>query len=149
MPDMLGSNAMLGPVVALVTWTFVVMIWLYAARLPALKRAGVSLDGLIGGKPGGLDGVVEDKAQWKAHNYNHLTEQPTLFYAIAISLLLLGHSEGPALWLAWAYVALRVLHSLVQVMINVVKWRFLIFTIASLCVMGMTLLALLDLFHTT
>lgn len=143
MTDILESKAMLGPVVALVTWTLVVMMWLYAARIPALKRAGISLDGLIGSRPGGLDGVVEDKAQWKAHNYNHLTEQPTLFYAIAISLILLGQGGGVALWLAWTYVALRVLHSLVQITVNVVKWRFLIFTFASLCLMGMTLRAIL------
>ena len=81
---------MLAPVVALVAWTLVMQIWMYATRLPAMRRKGIELKGRRGGRGAQLDGVLEDEVQWKAHNYNHLLEQPTLFYAIAISLALLG-----------------------------------------------------------
>ena len=77
-------SPILGPVVALVAWTLVMMIWMYAVRFPALARKGISLKGRVGSKGGDLDGVVEPEVQWKAHNYNHLLEQPTLFYAIAL-----------------------------------------------------------------
>ena len=71
------------------------------------------------------------RVRWKADNYNHLMEQPTLFYATALTLALIGQGEGLNLWLAWAYVALRVIHSLVQVLINVIVVRFTVFMIAS------------------
>ena len=122
----------LAPVVALVAWSLVMQVWMYATRFPAMRRAGISLKGRRGGRGGALDGVVEDQVQWKAHNYNHLMEQPTLFYAIALSLALLGGGGvWINLWLAWGYVAFRILHSLIQATSNVVKWRFLAFSAGS------------------
>ena len=133
------NSPILAPVVALVAWTLLMQIWMYATRLPALRRAGISLKGRRGGRGGQLDGVIEDQVQWKAHNYNHLLEQPTLFYAIAITLALIGGGEiWINCWLAWGYVALRILHSLIQATVNVVRYRFLVFTAASLCLLGLT-----------
>lgn len=140
--------AILAPVVSLVGWTLVMQIWMYVTRLPAMRRAGIDLKGRRGGKPGALDGVVEDHVQWKAHNYNHLMEQPTLFYAIALSLALLGGGDVSInLWLAWGYVALRVLHSLIQATTNVIRWRFLVFNLASLCLLGLTVHATARIVH--
>ena len=134
------NSAILGPVVALVAWSLVMMLWLYATRFPALARKGISLKGRVGSKGGDLDGVVEPEVQWKAHNYNHLMEQPTLFYAICVSLALLGGGDIWAnVWLAWGYVGLRIAHSLVQATTNVVRWRFLLFAAASLCLIGLTI----------
>lgn len=139
---------MLAPVVALVAWTLVMQIWMYATRFPALRRKGISLKGRRGGKGTQLDGVLEDEVQWKAHNYNHLLEQPTLFYAIAISLALLGGGAWQMnIILAWAYVGLRVLHSLIQATTNVVRWRFLVFSLASLVLLALTLHAGMILLH--
>jgi hypothetical protein len=126
------SSRILAPVVALVAWTMIMMVWMYATRFPAMQRKGIVLKGRIGSKPGALDGVVEDQVQWKAHNYNHLMEQPTLFYAICLVLALIGQGEGLNLYLAWAYVGLRVAHSLVQATVNVVRYRFWLFSLASL-----------------
>lgn len=132
--------AIIGPVVALIAWTLVMQIWMYAVRIPAMGRAGIKLKGLVGSRKGGLDGVVEDHVQWKAHNYDHLLEQPTLFYAVAISLALLGGGDvWINVWLAWAYVGLRILHSLIQATINVVRWRFIVFMLASFCLLGLTI----------
>jgi hypothetical protein len=143
----MGSQ-ILGPVVALVAWTLIMMIWLYATRIPAMHRAGISLKGRVGGRGAGLDGVVEDQVQWKAHNYNHLMEQPTLFYAICIALALIGGGDiWINVWLAWAYVAFRVLHSLVQAITNVVRWRFILFALASFCLLGLTVHAGAMLLH--
>jgi hypothetical protein len=94
-----------------------------------------------------LDGVVEDHVQWKAHNYNHLMEQPTLFYAIAITLALLGDGDGINLYLAWAYVGFRVAHSLIHAITNVVRTRFYLFLAASLCLAGLTVHAAVHLLH--
>jgi hypothetical protein len=134
----LGSNAVLQPVVALVVWSLVMMLWMYATRIPAMLKAGTDLKSMVGGTGTRLDEMLEARVQWKAHNYNHLMEQPTLFYAIAISLALLGHGDGFSLALAWLYVGLRVAHSLLQATVNVVRWRFLLFVAASICLLALT-----------
>jgi hypothetical protein len=142
-------SPILAPVVALVAWSLAMMAWMYAVRFPAMRRKGISLKGRVGSKGADLDGVVEPEVQWKAHNYNHLMEQPTLFYAIALTLALLHAGGHWNLYLAWAYVALRIAHSLVQATTNVVRWRFLLFALASLCLAALTLHAAMALtgFH--
>ena len=140
-------SPILAPVVALVAWSLIVMLWMFAARFPAMRRAGLSLKGAVGSRGNALDGRVEDSAQWKSHNYNHLMEQPTLFYAIAISLALMDFGGGINHWLAWGYVGFRVLHSLMQATVNVVRYRFLLFAGASLCLIGLTLHAGVKLLH--
>ena len=138
----------LGPVVALVAWSVIMMLWMFVTRFGAMSRAGISLKGRVGARGNALDGVVDDRAQWKSHNYNHLMEQPTLFYAVAISLALLGGGDA---WinvlLAWGYVAFRILHSLIQATVNVVRWRFLVFALASLCLIGLTVHAAAHVIH--
>jgi hypothetical protein len=140
-------SPILAPIVALVAWTLVMTIWMYAVRFPALARKGISLKGRVGSKGGDLDGVVEPQVQWKAHNHNHLMEQPTLFYAIALSLALMEFGGGINLYLAWAYVAFRIVHSLIQATVNVVRWRFLAHMAASFCLLGLTVHAALALLH--
>jgi len=131
-------SPLLGPVVALVAWTLVMFIWMYITRLSAMKRAGISLKGRVGTRGGALEGVIPDQANWKAHNYNHLMEQPTIFYAIVLALALM-HFDAPInVYLAWGYVVLRIIHSLIQATVNVVTWRFLVFILATLCLIGLT-----------
>ena len=123
------TQPILQPVVALVLWSMVMWGWLYATRLPAMMRARTRLDPtqprdvMLGGLP--------PQVRWKADNYNHLMEQPTLFYATALTLALLGQGDGLNLGLAWAYVVLRVLHSLIQALVNIIIVRFSVFMIAS------------------
>ena len=140
-------SPIVAPVVALVAWSMLMMIWLYATRFPAMRRKGISMKGRVGTTGRSLEGVVEDQVQWKAHNYNHLMEQPTLFYAVAISLALMNAGQGINLWLAWAYVGLRIVHSLVQATVNVVIWRFAAFALASLCLLGLTVHAAARVLH--
>lgn len=132
-------SQIIAPVVALVAWSLVVMFWMVATRLPAMKRKGIDIKTVRGGRPGALDGVLEDQAQWKAHNYIHLMEQPTLFYAICLALALLGAGNGINATLAWIYVAFRVAHSLVQGTVNIVRYRLLLFLGASLALVALTL----------
>jgi hypothetical protein len=141
-------SPIIAPVVALVAWTLVMQIWMIGTRIPALKRKGISLKGLRGGVGRQLDGVVEDNIQWKSHNYNHLLEQPTIFYAIALSLALIGGGEAQLnVILAWTYVGLRVVHSLIQATANIVMWRFLVYMVSSLCLLALTLHAGMILLH--
>ncbi|MGN6498905.1 MAG: MAPEG family protein [Tsuneonella sp.] len=130
---MIGME-ILKPVVALLAWTMVMWIWMYAVRIPAINRLpkdntpGADV-GWTGAK---LDDVLPREAQWKAHNYNHLHEAPTLFYAVALVLALIGQGDGLNAVVAWAYVALRVIHSIWQATVNKVAVRFLLFALSSL-----------------
>jgi hypothetical protein len=84
---------------------------------------------------------IPARVRWKADNYNHLMEQPTLFYAVTLTLALLGAGDAINTALAWLYVGLRIVHSLVQALINVVNLRFAIFMVASLVLLAMTIRA--------
>jgi hypothetical protein len=120
--------------------------WMLATRLPALKKVGVDLSKVRGSRPGQLDGVLPDNAQWVAHNYNHLMEQPTLFYAVCLVLAVSGWGFGLNAWLAWAYVALRIVHSLVQATSNVVGIRFGLFALSSLVLLALAVHAAIAVF---
>jgi len=140
-------SPLLGPIVALVAWTLVIQIWMYATRLPAMRKAGISFKGRAGTRGGALEGKIPDEVNWKAHNYNHLLEQPTIFYAIVVALILMGFDVHVNVYLARAYVAFRVLHSLVQATVNVVIYRFWLFILGSLCLIGLTVHAAVFLIH--
>jgi hypothetical protein len=138
-------SPLLGPVVALVAWSCVMLVWMYFARLRGMRRAGIDVKGKRGTR--GLDGIIPDEANWPAHNYSHLMEQPTIFYAIVLSLVLMGFDHPINVWLAWAYVGLRVVHSLIQATVNLVSIRFLIFALSSLCLIALTIHAAIFLIH--
>ena len=144
----MGYSPILAPVVALVAWSLIMLLWLAVARRRAFAQLGISWGTIPRGSRGAnLDGKAPDEAQWPAHNYMHLMEQPTLFYAIAITLALMGMGTGINLWLAWAYVGLRILHSIVQSTINVVPVRFTIFALSTLCLLGLTIHAGFRILH--
>ncbi|MEA3017345.1 MAG: hypothetical protein QOI38_2067 [Sphingomonadales bacterium] len=139
-----GSEILL-PVAVLVAWSLFMMFWMVAARLPAMRAKGISLRTAVGGRPGVLDGVIDDKAQWKAHNYIHLMEQPTLFYAIALTLALIGQGDGINAIIAWVYVGLRVIHSLIQATVNIIRYRLIVFLLSTLALVALTVHALIAL----
>ena len=127
---MIGME-ILQPTVALMIWTMVVWGWMYATRIPAMQKAKVDVDRLVNDPDASLDRTLPANVQWKAHNYNHLHEAPTVFYAVAIVLAVLGHGDGMNAFLAWIYTGLRVAHSLVQVTANRVMVRFVLFALSS------------------
>ena len=136
------------PVVALVAWTLLIMLWMLVTRLGEFKRLGVTLTNIPDGSRGvDLEGKADAKAQWKSHNYNHLMEQPTIFYAIAITLALMDFGGGLNYWLAWGYVGFRVVHSLIQCTVNTVRYRLALFSLASLCLVGLTVHAAARVLH--
>ena len=139
-------SPLIAPVVALVAWSLVMMMWMALTRLPAMKKAGIGLN-RRGGRGANLEGVLPDEVNWKGHNYQHLMEQPTIFYAIVFALILLGMDQPINCWLAWGYVVLRILHSLVQATVNIVLYRFSLFLLGSLCLVGLTIHAAARLIH--
>ena len=132
-------SPILAPVIALVLWTFVMGGWLYATRIPALTKYNIVYDPQRPSEE--FHAQLPAEVRWKADNYNNLMEQPTLFYAVALALALVDAGSGLNAGLAWAYVALRIAHSLVQALINKVIFRFALFAVASLVLLVMTIRA--------
>jgi hypothetical protein len=126
------TGSLLTPMLALICWSLVMLVWMYAVRIPAIQKAGI--DPGRAQEPTALDALPIGVRQ-VAYNYNHLMEQPTLFYALVVYTYLAGQQNPGNLGLAWAYVAIRVVHSLVQATVNVVLARFAIF-IAGSCVLA-------------
>ena len=141
-------SPLLAPLVALVAWTLVIMAWMAVTRFATFKKMGITLDSVPAGSRGvNMEGKAPDQVQWKSHNYTHLLEQPTIFYAIVIVLALMGMDQPINVWLAWGYVGLRVVHSLIQCTVNTVKYRFTVFSLATFCLLGLTFHAGLRLLH--
>jgi hypothetical protein len=138
------SNAILQPVVVLVLWSLVMWAWLYATRIPAMRKAKVALDPNL--TSADLAARIPPQVRWKADNYNHLMEQPTIFYATALALAVMGQGDGLNAALAWAYVALRVVHSLVQATVNVIMLRWALFMAGSVVLLVLAVRAALAVF---
>ena len=138
------NSPILQPVMVLVLWSMVMWAWLYVTRIPAIRAARTPLDANLPREQ--ITGNLPPRVRWKADNYNHLMEQPTIFYATALVLAFVGAGEGLNLWLAWAYVALRVVHSLWQALSHVIIVRFSIFMAASLMLLALAIRAGLAVF---
>ena len=124
------STDILAPVVALLLLTSVVWVWMYLTRIPAINKAGMKMDQNL---PNGQQmSALPPRVRWKADNYNHLLQQPVMFYAVALTLALLGAGEGVNVTLAWCYVGLRVVHTLHQTLWNKIEVRFVLFALSSL-----------------
>jgi hypothetical protein len=135
------STEILAPLTALLLLTCVVWAWMYITRLPAIGKMGMKMDPDL---PNGQQmSELPPRVRWKADNYNHLLEQPTLFYAVSLTLALLGAGEGTNVALAWCYVALRVVHTLQQTLWNKIEVRFMLFSLSSLVLITMVVRAAL------
>jgi hypothetical protein len=135
MLDTLQIPPILLPVIGLVIWTQVMLAWMVVTRLPAIQAANLGPE--AGQRTAELGDQLPKEVQWKADNYNHLLEQPTVFYAVALALAIAGLGDGLNLWLAWFYLGSRIVHSIVQSTTNAVLLRFSLFGLGTLAVLAM------------
>lgn len=145
---MIGME-ILKPLAVLAGWTMVMWIWMYAVRIPAINKLPKPTEpGADQGWTGAmLEGLLPREVQWKAHNYNHLHEAPTVFYAVALALAMIGAGDGLNATIAWVYVGLRIVHSIFQATVNKVMVRFALFALSSLCLIALCLHLLMAVFH--
>jgi hypothetical protein len=137
------ENTILTPAAVLVLWSLIMLTWMAGTRLPAMAKLGIDLSNAEPGARGvDIDPNVPAKIAWKSHNYAHLMEQPTLFYAVVGILALAGQGGGVNTGLAWAYVIVRIAHSLWQVLVNTIAIRFTLFLISTICLFAMAVNAL-------
>ena len=128
---MTQPSPILAPAAVLVAWSLFMLLWMAATRIAAMPKAGVDLASNVGGRGQDLESVLPPEVNWKSHNYTHLMEQPTIFYATVVILGVVGAGDGLNLQLAWAYVLLRIAHSIVQATWNRVVVRFSLFCLAT------------------
>lgn len=138
------ETGLLAPGAVLVLWTLVMLLWTAATRFPAMAKLGIDVKTAPpGGRGADLESVLPPNINWKSHNYTHLLEQPTLFYAVIVFLTLSGGVTSLTTGLAWAYVVLRIVHSLWQAMVNKIPVRFTLFLLSTLCLLALSLLAVI------
>ena len=124
----------LAPPAVLVLWSLVMLLWMSATRFPAFARAGLKVgEAEPGSRYVDVESMMPAKVNWKSHNYTHLMEQPTIFYAAVLILALVGDGSGINAVLAWAYVAIRIVHSIWQATVNIISVRITLFTLSTLC----------------
>ena len=134
------NHLILQPILFMGLLSTVMMIWMYATRIPAakvLEREGVDMQELS--HPAAVSGIFPSRVERIADNYNHLWEQPTLFYAIIFVIWAQGHTDTVHLYLAWSYCGLRLIHSLVQCTVNSVWLRFTVFMLSWVALASMLL----------
>lgn len=137
-------HSTLGPILVLALWSLVMLAWTVVRRFSAMKAKGISLAGRRGGRGQDLEKIITDgPVHWPSHNYTHLMEQPTLFYAVALALFAMGAGGGWSAWLAWAYVALRIVHSIVQATANIISLRANLFMVSTVVLIALVVHGLL------
>ena len=133
----------LAPAAVLVLWSLVVLLWMVATRFPALAKAGLDVAGAEAGvRYQDIEANLPASINWKSHNYTHLMEQPTLFYATVAILALAGAGSGLNVVLAWIYVALRIVHSLWQIIVNTLPVRIALFATSTMFLLALAINAL-------
>lgn len=131
------SASLLQPVFVLVLWSLIVLFWMIAKRIPAMSKASIPAEDMVGARGQDLDRILPKRINWPAHNYAHLVEQPTLFYAIMLALAVMGHATSLTVTLAWTYVGLRIVHSLWQILVNTIPVRASLFTLSTLVLVAL------------
>jgi hypothetical protein len=141
------NTSILAPAAVLVAWSLVMLFWLAGTRFPAMMKSGVDLTkGPPGGRGQEADQIVPPSVAWKSHNYTHLMEQPTIFYAAVLIIAVANASTPLMVSFAWGYTLLRIIHSVYQATINKVMVRFAIFVLATICLVVLSAHAVISTF---
>jgi len=135
----MNSSPILAPAAVLILWSLIILLWMAVTRFPAMARVKIPRDvGAHGRRYSDIEHLMPARVNWISHNYTHLMEQPTLFYAVVAVLALAGEGGGPNVVLAWTYVGLRIVHSLWQTTVNIIPVRILLFTVSSLVLVALS-----------
>ncbi len=137
------DTTILAPAAVLVVWSLLILFWMAGTRLPAMKKAGIDLGTAVGGRGADIDPNVPPSVAWKSHNYAHLMEQPTIFYATVMILAIAGAATPLLVSVAWGYTVIRILHSVWQATINKVNIRFVLFLLSTICLTFLAVHALI------
>jgi hypothetical protein len=118
----MNANAIFLPMLATMTLTAVVWFYMYAKRIPAMRRARISVQTYT--TPGKVSEILPDEVNYSADNLKNLFELPVLYYGLCMYLFLSGNVDAAYVFGAWLFLVLRILHSVVHCTSNIVMVRF-------------------------
>ncbi|GLX76868.1 membrane protein [Thalassotalea insulae] len=127
--------AILQPVFVVALLTVVITFRMYITRVSTMKKLRIHPQKAQ--DTSHLKALLPDEVNRVANNYNHLFEQPTLFYVVCLAIALLGHVDSFFVICAWLYAGLRIAHSIVQVTVDFVLARFSLFVLSWLVLAAM------------
>ncbi len=139
------DKAILAPAAILVAWSLVMLMWVAMTRFPAIAKTGMDIKSAPpGGRGADLETVLPPNINWKSHNYTHLMEQPTIFYAVIFILFLTEATTPLMISFAWGYTILRIAHSLWQATVNtIMPVRFGLFLLSTICLVVLSVNAVI------
>ena len=141
----MSASPILAPATVLILWSLIILLCLVITRFKAFAAAGISLgDAPIGSRYADVEKDMPAKVNWVSHNYTHLMEQPTLFYAVVAILAISGDVSSASIALAWAYTILRIAHSVWQCFVNVITVRVVLFTLSTLFLLILAIRAVMQ-----
>jgi len=123
----MSGNEVFFPALAMVALTLIVWVRLYYVRIPEMRRLRIHPQSVATSAQKSAR-LVDTRA---ADNFSNLFEVPMLFYLALIVAYLTQQATPLVLGLAWAFVAGRVLHSLIQCSYNKVMHRFTVYSIST------------------
>lgn len=131
---------LLGPIFALAAWTVVMLL------LIAFRRFRAGFAGQLQPRDFALgeSRQVPVGAQLANRNYMNLLELPVLFYVVCLLAIAFEVVTPATVAVAWIYVALRVVHSLVHVTYNHVIHRFAVFVASNVVLVALWGLVAVD-----
>jgi hypothetical protein len=132
----LTQELIFAPMGALALLTFLVLGFIPARRFRAAFAGEVKADDFKYGESAAVPGHVSIPNR----NYMNLLELPMLFYVAGLMYYVAGRVDQAALWVAWAYVALRVAHSAIHLTYNNVLHRLTAFALSNFVLMAFWLL---------
>jgi hypothetical protein len=136
------EHGLILPVLTLVAWSIIVWLWMIAGRAAVMSRDRIHPQKAVRTREFSTSG----REQWVADNYNHLMEQPTIFYAAALAAHAVGQGDAINVGLAWTYVVVRIIHTIIQTTSNIVMWRFYAFILSTLALAALVVRTLIGLF---
>ena len=124
------GNEIFGPFLAMMLLTAIVWAVMYVRRIGFIIENRIDSQELTIPEKGAA--IIPEEINWSAYNFRNLFELPVLFYALCLYLYVSGSVDSIYVWSAWAYVALRALHSLEHCTRNIVKRRFAVYMLSSI-----------------
>ena len=129
----MNQAAIFFPVFALAAWTFVILLLIPYKRIKAVALKQLVADDFKLGESKNVPPNVSLPNQ----NYVNLLELPVLFYVVCLVLYVTNSVDAMAIYLAWGYVGLRLIHSLVHLTSNNVFRRLIVFAMSAFVLMAM------------
>jgi hypothetical protein len=129
------SYIALQPAAALMVLTLLVWVYMYILRLPYIINNRIKVQSLL--SPDAVNTLLPEHVNRPANNLKNLFELPILFFVLCLAWFLSQQVDPVFVNLAWVFVALRYVHSLIHCTVNIVVLRFVFYVLSSFVLVAM------------